>query len=51
MLKTAFCKYLTSAKIKSNMTCVYKDTKSMKLKQKSYRSNEFLLGYNMKIVI
>ena len=36
-LKTAFCEYWTSLKITISMTCV---SKSMKLKQKRYRSND-----------
>ena len=47
MLKTAFCKYSRSIKIKISMTCVYKvyEVKQMQLKI------EFLLGYNLKIII
>ena len=38
-LKTAFCEYWTSIKIKVNMACVV--SKSIKLKQKSNRSNDY----------
>ena len=53
-LKTAFCEYKTSIKIKISMTCVYKE---YEIKTKMLREHwlqlkmKFLLGYEMKIVI
>ena len=53
MLKTAFCEYWTSIKMKINMTCVSKEYEiKTKMEQEQWLQLKmlFLLGYNMKIV-
>ena len=53
-LKTTFCKYWTSIKIKISMACVYKEYRSygtgamvLVLEQWLQLKMKFLLGYNM----
>ena len=53
-LKTAFCEYWTSIKIKINMTCVSKEYEiKTKMEQEQWLQLKmlFLLGYNLKIVV
>ena len=53
-LKTKFCKYSTSIKIKISMSCVYKENEvKIKIVQEQWLrlKIKFLLGYNMKIVL
>ena len=53
-LKTAFCEYWTSIKIKFNMTCLYKEYElKTKMEQEQWLQLKtlFLLGYNLKIVV
>ena len=54
ILKTTFCKYWTSIKIKNTMACMYKEYEGkikMIQEQELQLKMKFLLGYNMKIVI
>ena len=53
-LKTAFCEYLSSIKIKINMTCVsreYEMKTIMEQEEWLQLKMLFLLGYNKKIVV
>ena len=53
-LKTAFCEYWASIKIKINMTCLYKEYEiKTKMEQEQWIQLKtlFLLGYNLKIVV
>ena len=53
-LQTTFCKYWTSIKIETSMTCVCKEYKvKIKMVQGQWLQlkRKFLLGYNIKIVI
>ena len=53
-LKTAFCVYWTSTKIKINMTCVSKEYEiKTKMEQEQWLQLKilFLSGYNLKIVV
>ena len=54
VLKTAFCEYWTSSKIKISMTCVSKEYEiktKMVHEQWPQLKMKFLLGYNLEIVI
>ena len=58
MLKTTFCKYCKSIKIKISMTCVHKEYEvKINMVQEQWQlkvfapKKKFFLSYNMKIVI